>query len=227
MTLQEYSIFLICSQLWVAVVAEFRNKFENTTRGSDLLLQWDPVDSNDYPLTICCRLINQTSDYGANLLEVNIISKESHFAFAYKSSISHIVPDGLNASSFPWKSVPYPLPYLETAKYEVEIRPQNWVGPKSSVAAFASSPYFTISDLEGDVNTDSSGAPFDGTTIIPSKPTNQPSSNARVSNNTAIAAGLVVPVVVILAVFGFVSMQQRQKRILEEKRKQREELYID
>ncbi|KAI1418670.1 hypothetical protein F5Y13DRAFT_196447 [Hypoxylon sp. FL1857] len=202
MKLREYSTFLIFIQLWMAVIADFQNEFKNTTHGSDILLQWDPVNPTNYPLVIHCRLINQTSEYGANSLEVNITS-------------------GLNGSSYLWKSVPYPLPYLGTAKYEVEIWPQNSVGPSA-----ASSPYFTISESVDGENMDGLGEPI-RTTIIPSKPTNKPTSNGGVNNNTAIAAGLVVPVVVILAVFGFVWMQQRQKRILEEKRKQREELYID
>ncbi|OTA70255.1 hypothetical protein K449DRAFT_427777 [Hypoxylon sp. EC38] len=199
---------LIFSQLWVAVIADFQNEFSNTTRGFDLLLQWDPINSTDYPLVIHCRLINQTSEYGANSLEVNITN-------------------GLNASSFLWKSVPYPLPYLGTAKYEVEVWPQNWIGPRVALPVFASSPYFTISELDEGENMNGLGDSFNGTVVIPTRPTNQPISNGGVNNNTAIAAGLVVPIVVILAVFGFVWMQQRQKRILEEKRKQREELYID
>ncbi|KAI1140407.1 hypothetical protein F5Y05DRAFT_378287 [Hypoxylon sp. FL0543] len=206
MKLQQYSVFSILSLLWVVVIANFQNRFVNTIRGSDILLQWDLINSTKYPLVIHCRLINQTSQYGANSLEVNITS-------------------GLNASSFLWKSVPYPLPYLETAKYKVDIWPQNWERPGAS--AFASSPDFTIFELEGGKDTDGMEGPFNETVIIPSKPNNQPGSNGGVNNNTAIAAGLIVPIVVILAVLGFVWMQQRQKRILEEKRKQREGLYID
>ncbi|KAI1380869.1 hypothetical protein F4677DRAFT_404929 [Hypoxylon crocopeplum] len=202
------SIALLSSQLLVIAAAEFQNDFKDITRGSDFLLQWGPVNATDYPLVIHSRLINQTSEYGANALEVNITT-------------------GLNATSFLWKSVPYPLPYLETAKYEVEIWPQNRVGSKALASAFASSPYFTISESKEGRNTDDSNDSFNGTIIIPSKPTGQPTSNGGVNNNTAIAAGLVVPVVVILAVFGFVWMQQRQKRILDEKRKQREELCIE
>ncbi|KAI1778314.1 hypothetical protein F4818DRAFT_438481 [Hypoxylon cercidicola] len=201
------SILLVLSQLSAWAAADFQTKFENITRGSDLLLQWDPINATDYPLVIHSRLINQTSEYGANSLEGNITV-------------------GLNESSFLWPSVPYPLPYLETAKYEVEIWPQNWAGPKASAPVLAST-YFTIAESEGNHTTDDPAEGFSGTTIIPSKPTSQPSSNHGVNNNTAIAAGLVVPVVVILAVFGFVWTQRRQKRMLEERRKQREQLCIN
>ncbi|KAI1211790.1 uncharacterized protein F4807DRAFT_402811 [Annulohypoxylon truncatum] len=201
------SISWMLCHLWKLTRADFQNEFKNITRGSDLLLRWDPTDPTDYPLVIHSRLINQTSQHGANSLEVNVTSRI-----------------GLNASSFLWQSVPYPLPYLETAKYEVEVWSRDW---EQSVSAFASSPYFTISGSKEGENTDSVGNSFDDTIVIPSKPTTHPISKGGINNNTAIAAGLVVPIVVILAIFGFVLTQKRQKRILEEKRKQREELYID
>lgn len=200
-------ILLVLSQLSAWVAADFQSKFENITHGSDLLLQWDPINATDYPLVIHSRLINQTSEYGANSLEVNITT-------------------GLNTSSFLWTSIPFPLPYLETAKYEVEIWSQNWTGSKASAPVFAST-YFTITEPREDHNTDNPAEGFSGTTVLPSKPTNQPSSKHGINNNTAIAAGLVVPVVVILAVIGFIWTQRRQKRVLEERRKQREQLCID
>ncbi|KAI2638937.1 hypothetical protein GGS26DRAFT_587709 [Hypomontagnella submonticulosa] len=205
---QGISTLFIFSQLWAFTIAGFQSQFEDIARGSDVLLRWDPINDTDYPVVIHSRLINRTSEYGANSLEVNITV-------------------GLNSSSFLWKNVPYPLPYFKTAKYEVEVWPQYWAGSKALVPAFASSPYFTISESEGGVNGGDSRDPFNGTIIMPSKPNNQPVSNGGVNNNTAIAAGLVVPVVVILAVCGFIWMQQRQKRMLEEKRKHREGLYID
>ncbi|KAI1093204.1 hypothetical protein F5B19DRAFT_167586 [Rostrohypoxylon terebratum] len=201
-------VLLTLSFLWGFTTAEFQNEFKDITHESDLLLKWDPINSTDYPLIIHSRLVNQTSKYGANSLEVNITI-------------------GSNASSFLWKNVPYPLPYLQTAKYDIEIWPRDWEQSKGSVSAFASSSYFTISEPKDDENTDNQGISFNDTTVIPSKPTSHPISKGGINNNTAIAAGLVVPLVVILAVFGFVLVQQRQKRILEEKRKQREDLYID
>ncbi|KAI1466021.1 uncharacterized protein F4812DRAFT_465905 [Daldinia caldariorum] len=185
----------------------FQNEFKGVTRGSDLLLRWDVNATASYPLVVYSRLINQTSESGANSLEINITT-------------------GLNATSFLWKCVPYPLPYLATALYEVEVRPQNQVGSKGAIA---SSSYFTVSSESDEEDKNENGLmnPFNETTILPSRPTNQPVSQGGVNNNTAIAAGLVVPVFVILAIFGFVWLQRRQKKIIEEKRKQREDLCID
>ncbi|KAI1808118.1 hypothetical protein F4811DRAFT_549209 [Daldinia bambusicola] len=187
-------------------MGNFQTEFKGVTRGSDLLLRWEADATASYPLVVYSRLINQTSEFGANSLEINITT-------------------GLNTTSFLWKNVPYPLPYLATALYEVEVRPQNQAGQKSAIA---SSSYFAVSpDSDEDKNADGPTNPSNGTTILPSRPTIQPVAKGGVDNNTAIAAGLVVPVFVILAIFGFVWLQRRQKKIIEEKRKQREELYID
>ncbi|KAI2625872.1 hypothetical protein GGR54DRAFT_593340 [Hypoxylon sp. NC1633] len=206
MKLRPISVVSLLSHLWSLTAAEFRNRFQGITHGSDLLLQWDPVDAADHPLVIHSRLINQTGEYGVNALEVTITAD-------------------LNSTSFLWQSAPYPLPFFESAKYEVEVWSQNWV-PTTSKPAFATSSYFTISEPK-DEDANGSNSPLNGSMMIPSNPTIQPLSNGGVNNTTAIAAGLVVPVVVILAILGFIWTQQRQKKIVEEKRKQRENLYID
>ncbi|KAI1081194.1 hypothetical protein F5B20DRAFT_77263 [Whalleya microplaca] len=207
MKIQVVSTILVWSQLGALAIASFQNDFKNVTRGSDLSLRWDQVDAAEYPLVIHAELINRTSDYHANLLELNITT-------------------GLLASSFVWESIPEPLPFLETATYKIQVRPQNWTVESESAPTFASSPYFFISEPK-DEKTDGPTALSGGTTITPAKPTSRPASGGGVNSNAAIAAGLVVPAVVILAVFGFVWMQRRQKRILEERRKQREGLYIE
>lgn len=70
-------VLLILSYLWRFAKAEFQNEFNDIARESDLLLKWDPINSTDYPLVIHSRLVNQTSKYGANSLEVNITSMKS------------------------------------------------------------------------------------------------------------------------------------------------------
>ncbi|KAI0005645.1 hypothetical protein F4779DRAFT_621013 [Xylariaceae sp. FL0662B] len=207
MRTQVISTIPVLSQLGTLVIAEFQNDFKNVIRGSDLSLRWDEVDATDYPLVISARLISRTSEYRANLLESNITA-------------------GLYASSFVWESVPEPLPFLETASYEIEVRPQDRFGENGSAPGLASSPYFFISERE-DENTSDSKDSSDETTTLPSRPNNRPVSSGGVNNNAAIAAGILVPVVVIIAIFGFVWIQRRQKRLLEERRKQREELCID
>ncbi|KAI5926994.1 hypothetical protein F4810DRAFT_421261 [Camillea tinctor] len=187
------------------VEAGFQNSFRNVTQRSDLLLQWEPTDENDYSIAIHARLLNRTSKYEANSIEMDIAT-------------------GINSTSFLWQSVPYPLPYLRTATYEIEIRPMGQLG-EEQITILTSSPYFMIAPE--DQNRDQS-MPSNESFIIPPIPTDEPSSgNGRINNNAAIAAGLVIPVVVALAVIGFLWVQRRQRRSLEESRKRREALVIE
>ncbi|KAH9900138.1 hypothetical protein F4778DRAFT_740279 [Xylariomycetidae sp. FL2044] len=199
---------LLVLDLCRIATASFQNPFRNVTRGSELKLVWDGVDTTEYPLAIHARLLNGTSEYGANSLEVNITV-------------------GLNASSYIWRSIPYPLPYLEMATYEVEIRPQKWTGP-GSPPVFGSSPYFTIAEVEYEGPFDSGGLSSDKIDFLSSIPTDSPKSQSNgINNDTAIAAGLIVPVIVALSVFGLLYMMRRQKKLQDEKAKQREEMVID
>ncbi|KAI1502797.1 hypothetical protein F5X99DRAFT_426664 [Biscogniauxia marginata] len=199
-------LILVLSYLWALGAAEFQSSFKNVTQGSDLLLRWEPVDDAAYPLAIHAKLLNRTSEYGANSIEMDITA-------------------GINGTSFLWQSVPYPLPYLQTATYEIELRPMRLLEVEAPVPVLASSPYFMITGAE-DENGDES-RPLDENTIMPSVPTDKPNPNTGINNNAAIAAGLVIPVVVALAVIGFIWVHRRQKKSLEAKRKQREALVIE
>lgn len=55
--------------------------------------------------------------------------------------------------------MPYPLPHIEMAKYEVEVSVQDPGRPTASNHVLASSPYFTIAKSEEeDSSADSSNA---------------------------------------------------------------------
>ncbi|KAI8633686.1 hypothetical protein F5Y19DRAFT_470928 [Xylariaceae sp. FL1651] len=187
-------------------MAAFHNNFDNVTRHTDLLLEWDPVNTTDYPLLIHARLMNKTSDHEVNSFDINITT-------------------GLEDNFFLWRDLPYPLPFLSTATYELHVRPQLEPGGMVSELDIVSSPLFAITEQEGD---DSNRWPAaNGTSNPPSKPTQPSHTSERPNSNTAIAAGLVVPLVVGISVFVFLWMQRRQKRIAEERRKEREGLVID
>lgn len=61
---------------WERVTASFHNNFDNVTRHTDLLLEWDGVNATDYPLVINVQVVNKTSDRKANILELNITSEK-------------------------------------------------------------------------------------------------------------------------------------------------------
>ncbi|KAI0019333.1 hypothetical protein F4780DRAFT_780557 [Xylariomycetidae sp. FL0641] len=204
-------------------MAGFMNSFGNMTQGSDLQLRWAAGDSAASPsIVVYTRLLNRTGDHTANSLELNITVQSN------------------TTTSYLWENVPSPLPYLETAMYEVEVRPQQWTDAGSRAPVFAASSFFSIAEahddeLSDDEETDDSDTDDEPSTsitnvsvpIASSKPMGSSHSGAGINNNAAIAAGLIAPVIVALAVFGLIWVQRRQRKMLEQKRKQREELTID
>ncbi|KAI1494989.1 hypothetical protein F5X96DRAFT_337284 [Biscogniauxia mediterranea] len=194
--------FLLLSNLSALVRAGFLSSFKNVTRGSDFLLQWEPVDGNDHPLAIHAKLLNRTSEYGANSIEMDIAT-------------------GINGTLFLWQYVPYPLPYLRTAMYEVELRAVKILGEDEPATVLASSPYFIIAPEN--TNRDGSTS-YNESFIMPQTPIDEPDS--KINSDAAIIAGLVIPVLVAFAVIGYVLTQRRQRRSLEN-RKRREALVIE
>jgi len=60
-------------------MASFLNDFKDVTENTDLLLQWGPSDATEYPLQLQARILNKTSEYEVNTVEM-IIASESHVA---------------------------------------------------------------------------------------------------------------------------------------------------
>jgi hypothetical protein len=147
---------------------------------------------------------------------------------------------GLTEDSYLWKDLPLPLPFLSTAIYQLQVRPQQeQEGATTSDPGqvIASSHVFVISPHDGNSgnNSSSNGGGSSNANPSASDPSSpQPSATTIISHsgghhdsNAAIAAGLVVPIVVGISVAVFIFMQKRQTRILEERRKAREGLVID
>ncbi|KAI0858615.1 hypothetical protein F4860DRAFT_516630 [Xylaria cubensis] len=187
-------------------MASFYNSFDHVTQHTDLLLEWDHANATDYPLVIHARVLNKTSDREVNTIEVDIAS-------------------GLTNDSFFWEDLPFPLPFLSTATYELWILRQQRA-EDVTLRPFASSPSFTILSPIKDDSNDWQTTTNETTTDNP-EPTNPPHSDGRPSSSTAIAAGLVVPFVVAISVSVFLCMQRRQRRISAERRKERAGLVID
>ncbi|KAI0406001.1 hypothetical protein F4802DRAFT_128980 [Xylaria palmicola] len=188
-------------------MASFRNGFSGVTQHGDLLLEWDRADATDYPLVIHARVMNKTSDYEVNMIETDITV-------------------GLTDDSFLWEDLPSPLPFFSNATYELQVLPQQQAGGVISEPVIASSPSFTIKPPDEN-DSDSGQTTTYGTEGPVPRPTGLPHADGRPNENTAIAAGLVVPLVVGVAVFVFLRMYRRQRRIREERRKERAGLVID
>ncbi|KAI1126335.1 hypothetical protein F5Y10DRAFT_267219 [Nemania abortiva] len=205
-------------------MTSFHNSFSDVTLHSDLLLEWDRVNAANYPLIIRARVLNKTSDYNVNTIEAEISSELGVF-----ETVLRAVDDDLGElieNSFLWKDIPFPLPFLSTAAYELQILGQKQVGDTAPEPVIAYSPSFTIIPQREDEN-NGWQTTINGTTGDPLEPTNSPHSDGPPSSSTAIAAGLVVPFVVGVSAFVFLCMRRRHKRILEERRKEREGMVID
>ncbi|KAI0474385.1 hypothetical protein F4859DRAFT_514917 [Xylaria cf. heliscus] len=193
--------------LWELAAASFYHTFDDVTQHTDMLLQWDHANAADYPLVIHARVLNKTND-----LEVNTIEAD--------------VATGLTNDSFLWRDLPFPLPFLPTAMYELWVLRQPPAGDAMPGLVVASSPPFTILSQDEDDNNDWQTTANETATDSP-EPTHSSHWNGRPNSSTAIAAGLVVPFVVGISITAFLCMQRRQKRIREERRKERAGLVID
>ncbi|KAI0114492.1 hypothetical protein GGR51DRAFT_447742 [Nemania sp. FL0031] len=199
-------LLILCRFLGLTM-ASFHNSFSDVALHSDILLEWDRVNSTYYPLVIRARVLNKTSEYNANTIEAEISS-------------------GLTDDSFLWRDLPFPLPFFSSATYELQVLGQQQVVGVEPELVIASSPSFTIIPQVED-GSNAGQTPINGTIDDPPESTNSPHSDGPPNSSTAIAAGLVVPFVVGLSVFVFLCMRRRQKRIDEERRKEREGLVID
>ncbi|KAI8946597.1 hypothetical protein F4801DRAFT_56740 [Xylaria longipes] len=191
---------------WQFAMASFSNSFDDVTQHTDVLLEWDRANT-DYPLVIHARVLNKTSDREVNTIEADIAT-------------------GLTNDSFLWGDLPFPLPFLSTATYELRVLRQQQVGDPTFGLVVASSPPFTILLQNEDDSNDWQTTTNKTATDSP-EPTNPSHSDGRPSSSTAIAAGLVVPFVVGISVSVFLWMQRRRKRILAERHKERAGLVID
>ncbi|KAI1173129.1 hypothetical protein F4777DRAFT_559025 [Nemania sp. FL0916] len=142
------------------------------------------------------------------------------------STLEADIASGLTKDSFLWKDLPFPLPFLSTATYELRVLRQQQVGDVKSEPFIASSPPFTIIPADED-DYNSGQTATNGTAggtqeqMNPSQPKRGPKTK------TIVAASLAVALVVGISVYVFLCMRRRQKKIVEERRKERHELVID
>lgn len=73
--------YLLATLAFLAVPswAGFTNTFDGITSGSNLVLTWDPVPPEYYPLCITAQVIDRNGDgFSANAYRVNITSMWCH-----------------------------------------------------------------------------------------------------------------------------------------------------
>ncbi|KAK0635611.1 hypothetical protein B0T17DRAFT_50066 [Bombardia bombarda] len=193
---------------WLGVVtAEFTNSFDAITGGSDLLLTWDGVASQSYPLYITAQLIDKSADGKANGYRANITTS-------------------VNGNSYLWSGAPYPLRWLQSGMYQLELRPSNWT---TGEPPLAKSPFFVIGTQitegsESDSNSSSSSSPKQPTLVD-----YQSGTPTGVNKPLAIGLGVAFGVtsVVGLAVVSWCLRRRHRRAALVKRRLKRAEFVIN
>ncbi|CAK7230615.1 hypothetical protein SCUCBS95973_007635 [Sporothrix curviconia] len=205
--------------------ASFTTNFTNVVQGQTLALAWSAIDPKYEPLSITARAINRTSDGRGN------------------SFLVTIAPQLYNTSSYSWATIPYPLSFLTTGLYELEIRPAIWNLSANepgtlTVPVLARSPFFKIASENGDndtghnnnnnnedassANTKGSGSTQYGQSMSGAGSTT--SSSTLVSpRHLALALGLSLSLTAVLALVAAACFaRRRQQRKLAEAERQKE-----
>ncbi|KAK3370211.1 hypothetical protein B0H63DRAFT_486465 [Podospora didyma] len=187
--------FLACR-----AVADFTNSFDSITGGLGISLTWDAVAPQYYPLRITAQLIDKGADNKANV---------------YKSNITTSV-DG---NSYQWIGAPYPLRWIRSGLYQLELRPSVWTSGDPPV--LAKSPFFAVQDQVTVLNPSSS----------PPKPTLvdvKSETPSGVNKSLAIGLGVAIglPSVVALVLVGWCFRKRRRAAAMEKRRLKRSEFII-
>lgn len=182
-----------------ATALSFTNEFRDVAAGADLQLKWDAVPTGMGPLCITAQLIEKGEGHRANAYKVNVTA-------------------GVTGNAFVWTGVPFPLRYMPTGLYQVEIRPSTWTSSDGPV--LAKSTFFTIGERRASEDTKTPPA----TVVDP--PSNGGSS---VSKPLAIGLGVAigVPSLVALVVVGWCFRKRQRRATLEKQRRRRIEFVIN
>ncbi|KAK1771179.1 hypothetical protein QBC33DRAFT_597861 [Phialemonium atrogriseum] len=194
-------VLLLVSSWGQQCRADFTTTFEDVTQGSVLALAWGDVDPDSLPLIIGVSLINKTEDGSA---------------YGVKINISTTVTD----SSFLWPNVPYPVAYIPTAMYQVEVRPSHWKGDQQPV--LARSPFFTIGPSHPEGQPGTSPSPDDPQ---PTQPGSSPHPNRRLA--VALAVGIGLPSLVAGVLVGWCVRRRRRRAAEALRRRRRMEFVIN
>ena len=160
-------LVLLTGQTWAA--AGFTTAFDHVTAGSALELAWDSVAAQYYPLCVTVQLVEKSAGgskvnaYKANVTgmscdpaSVHPGGRESAVALRRrracqdgwkKERLQNADNPGLanaTGNTFTWSHVPFPLHYVPTGMYQLELRPAAWASGHPPL--LAKSTFFTIKE---------------------------------------------------------------------------------
>ncbi|EGS18605.1 uncharacterized protein CTHT_0052100 [Thermochaetoides thermophila DSM 1495] len=127
------ALLTICLFQTVTQAAQFTNSFDNVRSGSSLLLTWEGVKREHYPLYITAQVIQERESEDGRIR-----------ADAWRMNITA----GMTESSYEWTSVPYPLRWIPSGLYQLELWSMRWTEEDQLPPLLAQSSVFRISEPE-------------------------------------------------------------------------------
>ncbi|KAH8893130.1 hypothetical protein GQ53DRAFT_103260 [Thozetella sp. PMI_491] len=184
--------------------------FDNVVNGRPLRLDWEGPDHSDFPLRLIVQLIDKGQD--------------GQSVTGYKANIA----TSLTNTSFTWNDPPYPLNWVPSGLYTLELRS----GGDGGGQQIAKSPFFTIQDRSTSPSKSTSGQSSTTSSVG-----HDGGASQGTSTTLQIALGVVIGVVSIfmIGILGWCFRRRfskearaRKAELLEEKRRRkRKEFVID
>lgn len=206
----ELRVVAVLASMAGVSLAGFITPFTEVEHGQRLEVSWERLAAEDLPVYILGKVFNAT-DSGVNMFQTNISTD-------------------LTDSAFMWTNIPYPLPYIPGAQYELEVisqKPSDGIDDDDDESAptLAKTDLFTIG-RGGDSSSDGRRPTFD--------PLGQPeqSEEPHVGPSTvvivaAVCVSLGIPILIAIG-FWFWCMRRQRKRLqYEETRRRRYDTIIE
>ncbi|KAK4156250.1 hypothetical protein C8A00DRAFT_41217 [Chaetomidium leptoderma] len=197
---------LVLAACLSSAAATFTNSFDGIASGSSVVLTWDGLQPQQYPLCITAQVIDKNGDgFRANSYRANITT-------------------GATGTSFTWISAPYPLRWIPGGLYQLELRPMSWTGGHAQL--LATSPFFSISE------TGTGAGSTTGTTGTtgpqPTPADSQGGDASGISTPVAIGLGVAigVPSIAATLIVGLCLRKRQRRAAMEKRRLKRSEFVI-
>ncbi|KAK3327817.1 hypothetical protein B0T19DRAFT_174829 [Cercophora scortea] len=129
---------------------------------------------------------------------------------------------GISGNSFSWTTLPYPLRWIQSGMYQLELRPSTWAGGEQPV--LAKSSFFTIEEAVAVTDPSSSSPSPSPTSVTPPE-----NNGSGIKKQLAIGLGVALGIPSLIGL-GFVSwcLRRRHRRAaLVKRRLKRSEFVIN
>ncbi|KAK0668992.1 hypothetical protein QBC41DRAFT_113208 [Cercophora samala] len=197
----------LIARVRAALPAEFTNSFDGFGNGNSAGLTWEGVKPEYFPLSITAQVIDKGEEGEGSGSKVTV----------YKVNITAAA----TGSSYVWSNMPYPLRWIKSGLYQLELKPSAWTDGEAPV--LARSPFFSVGDY-----VPPPPSPSESSSPQPTKGDKDSSGGGGVSKPVAIGVGVAigVPSLVALVAVGWFFRRKHQRAQAEKRRLKRSEFVI-